>query len=993
MKLKTNNYVFNCTLFFCLLLIAGGCTEATTENAPIVTQNEIQPIEQKPPLIKKESNYTSSVISVPQTNTKLRILKTEEKEDLRKKIPLAKLFHSNTSFVENKGQLEKFNGFSLEGRDVKFYSKAFGGTAYFTKDRVVFGFIKQEMDDVYDRLHPDYKPKKIKKREAIGLEVQFVDANKDVTLSGNSPFITKYNYFNGTENHITDISGYEQVQYSEIYKNIDLVYYLKDKELKYDFVVNPGGDIRSIKMQYDGAKSLSINKKGELEIETEWGILLDKTPFSYQVINGVQKEVKVRFKKLKNNQIGFEATENYNKKYPLIIDPPTMAWSTFVGGADAASNGYLHDVAVDVNGNIYGTGWYNDRFPIVGGVDAIFAGDEAIVFKLDPSGTTLIYASFLGGSAIDIGWGIAVNNTGEAFITGTTTSVDFPTSGTPVKSTNAGGTDIFVSRLNAAGNALIYSTYYGGAEEDRAFGIAINDSDEAYVTGSTNSAAGISTAGSYQTALGGLNDVLLLKLNSSGSAAIFCTYYGGAGDELGRAIAVNPTDGDAYIVGATNSSTGIATAGSFDNTLAGTDGFVARFNSTGTTLVYGAYIGGVGGADHDKAEDVVVKPNGEAIVAGYTTSYAGAGGFPVVNAYQANNGAPAGGPRDTYMMRISPDGSTLLNSTFYGTAVDDNNRNGSPLDFVVQHRSVGVDVNAAGYILLGFTTDAETGTLTMYDPVDASYNGGGGGLGDAFAVVFEPDGKTPIFNTYLGGSGHDYVTSGVLFDPSGDCIYVTGSNHSDETTFPTTAGAYRTTRGANLGADQGFITKYCTILPVEFGQFEVSATSEMTVLVEWTTLSEKNNRHFIVQRSTDGARFEDVDIVLGAGNTHEPQSYRYVDKNPYSGTSYYRIVQVDFDGKSSSSSKRSVTVKLIGQIYLAPNPASDMVTIKTQLNEDSELYIVITNILGQELASYYFDAQEGTFEYMIDVSSFSKGMYTVKMMAENEVATETLIRQ
>ena len=230
-----------------------------------------------------------------------------------------------------------------------------------------------------------------------------------------------------------------------------------------------------------------------------------------------------------------------------------------------------------------------------------------------------------------------------------------------------------VSKINAAGNALLYSSYYGGTGNDYGWAIGVNAANEAYIAGSTNSTTTIASVGAYQTVFGGATDAFVLKLTAAGNAVSYCTYYGGTGDDLARDIVLKST-GDAYIAGATTSTSTIASAGSFATVFGGgtSDGFIAVINNAGNGRVYGAY---AGGTTEDKVEAIDLKSNGEAVLYGYTRSYIGAGGFPSVNAYQANNGAAAGGPRDAFMMRVNAAGSALLNSTFYGTSGEESGRN------------------------------------------------------------------------------------------------------------------------------------------------------------------------------------------------------------------------------------------------------------------------------------------------------------------------------
>lgn len=932
-----------------------------------------------------------------------RTLTPEEKKEHIARLSIPKLFSDNLAFTENKGQLERIYKLKLNGiADIQFYTKGFGGTAYFSPQGIAVGFIKGRLDHACE-MEKVEQPAMLKMKktprhfESTGFTIFFQGHNQDVKMEGLHEKINKINYFRGSDEtqFITDISNYEGIVYKELYRNIDLKYYLTNRQLQYDYIIKPGGKVSDIVLHYAGVKDLSVNASGELEIETDWGILKDKKLYSYQVIEGKKHVVQVVYQMHGKDKVGYKVIGRYNKNYPLVIDPPTLTWSTFLGGTDPTANGYIHDIAMDASGNTYGTGWYNDRFPMNGPFDNVFAADEQVVFKLNTAGTALLYSSFLGGGDIDYAFGIAVDATGNAYVGGYTQSTNFPTTGGVVRTANAGGVDVTVSKINPAGNALLYSTYYGGTGDDRAWGIAVNGAGEAYLGGSTTSTTGFSTAGAYQTAFGGgTYDAFILKLNATATAVLYSTYYGGTGNDLARDIAVNAA-GNAYVAGATTSTSAIASAGSFATVYGGgaSDGFVAALSNAGNARVYGAY---AGGASEDKVEEITLKSNGEALLLGYTRSYSGAGGFPSVNAFQANNGAAAGGPRDAFMMRINTAGSALLNSTFLGTASEDMSRNPTPFDMNTQHKSGGISVNANGDIAVAIATDATT--LPTVASVDPTFNGDGGapaGLGDVYIAVFTPAGNALSFTTYLGGFNHDYATGGIRFDPSNPlCIVVGGSNHSDQATFPITVGAYLTARGATTTNDQGFITKYCdVVLPVELLEFKASLLSSGAVLTEWKTALEKNNDYFLIQRSADGIHFETIGRVKGAGNSSQVNAYSFMDEYPLAGLSYYRLVQVDDDGRSSNSQMVPVRITSLHHIAVSPNPTQGYFTITTKWGTEEIVEMTLVDAIGKEMMSWKEKVAIGAYEKTIDISHFSDGMYVLLVHTKTENAVLKILKK
>ena len=243
--------------------------------------------------------------------------------------------------------------------------------------------------------------------------------------------------------------------------------------------------------------------------------------------------------------------------------------------------------------------------------------DTSRELVIDP---VLVYGSYLGGTGVDKAQGIAVDGAGNAYVTGETASTAFPTTAGAYDTAKSTGSDIFVSKLNASGTGLVYSTFIGGSGNDVAWGIALDAAGNAYVTGSTTS-SNLPTLNAFQSALSGAQDAFFLKLNAAGTALAYSTYYGGTGNgDIAYAIAVDAA-GSAYVSGDTNSGTGIASVGAYDTALSGaTDAFLVKFDPTlsgAASRLFGTYLGGTAD-DHGLA--VAVDASGKAYVSGYTTS-------------------------------------------------------------------------------------------------------------------------------------------------------------------------------------------------------------------------------------------------------------------------------------------------------------------------------------------------------------------------------------
>jgi hypothetical protein len=356
-------------------------------------------------------------------------------------------------------------------------------------------------------------------------------------------------------------------------------------------------------------------------------------------------------------------------------DGSSLLYSTRIGssGDDVPSG-----IVVDAAGNVYIAGRTDSpNYPVTtNAFDTSFNSPDyydAFVTKLNSTGTALIYSTFLGSSGTDKASDIAIDDGGNAYVTGMTNSSSFPTTpGAYDTSYNgywASNSNVYVTKLNADGSALIYSTFIGGMNHDEGYAIALDDSENAYITGVTDSIDYPTTPGAYKTNLGGYNDGFVTKLNANGSALVYSTYLGGRDDDDGIGIAVDGS-GNAYVTGLTYSDNFPTTAGALsrifnrDTTItAYDDAFVTKLNSSGTALVYSTYLGG---NEIDFGSDIAVNTLGHAYVIGQTRSW----NFPVTHSGydQSYNGdyyasVYAG---DVFVTRLNVTGSALVYSTFLG---------------------------------------------------------------------------------------------------------------------------------------------------------------------------------------------------------------------------------------------------------------------------------------------------------------------------------------
>jgi beta-propeller repeat-containing protein len=409
----------------------------------------------------------------------------------------------------------------------------------------------------------------------------------------------------------------------------------------------------------------------------------------------------------------------------------------------------------------------------------VAAYDASRPLVIDP---TLSYSTYLGGSNFDVGSGIAVDASGNAYVTGYTLSTDFPTTPGAFQTAHASGGsyNAFVTKLNPAGSApLVYSTYLGGSVNDAGHRIAVDAAGNAYVTGYTRSTDFPTTPGAFQTTFqGGFDDAFVTKLNSTGSAPpVYSTYLGGNDQDEGLGIAVDAA-GNAYVTGTTRSTNFPTTPGAFQATPGGNgndDAFVTKLNPTGSApLVYSTYLGGSG---VDGGYGIAVDAAGNAYVTGFTSST----DFPTTpGAFQTANQGIVG---NAFVTKLNPTGSApLVYSTYLGGGSDD--------------QGLGIAVDAAGNAYV--TGDTQS---TNFPTTPGAFQSAFAGLlTDAFVTKLNPTGSAPlVYSTYLGGNMSD-VGAGIAVDAAHNA-YVFGYTHS--TNFPTTPGAIQS---ANQGGYDAFVT-------------------------------------------------------------------------------------------------------------------------------------------------------------------------------------------
>jgi photosystem II stability/assembly factor-like uncharacterized protein len=470
-------------------------------------------------------------------------------------------------------------------------------------------------------------------RPAAFVRWRLVGADAQAQATGLGELPGTINHFVGRDPERWRIGSqaFARVRFAAVYPGVNMVYYGRAGQLEYDFNVAPGASYRAIRWRFDGARRVRLDATGDLILETPAGQIRHRRPIAYQDVSGARREVACRFVLRRSHEVGF-AVGFYDRSRPLVIDP-VLDFAALLGDAAAAS------VAVDAAGNIYLAGSvYSACLPSTpGAVQPSYAGGntcfncrDAFVTKLDPSSTTIIYSTYLGGSDLDDALAIAVDASGNAYVTGQTGSKNFPVTPEAFQiDLFDQSLDAFVTKLNPSGTALVYSTYLGGHVEDQATAIAVDASGNAYVGGSTRS-SNFPTRNAVQsqfrggTCLSGdaaffCHDAFIAKFDPAG-ALVYSTFVGGNGEDHITGLAVDAS-ANVYATGMTTSSDFPTTARAFQTSYRGdpgfSDAFVLKLNAAGSAFVYSTYLGGAGA---DVARGIALNAAGEAYITGSTGS-------------------------------------------------------------------------------------------------------------------------------------------------------------------------------------------------------------------------------------------------------------------------------------------------------------------------------------------------------------------------------------
>jgi hypothetical protein len=688
---------------------------------------------------------------------------------------------------------------------VKFISRGSGYTLFLTPTESVMVLqqreAKEQPNDIHNPLSTT-EPAPIK-QSVVRMKLEGANPSPAVTGMEQLPGIVNYFIGNDPAKWRTKIPTYAKVQYQEAYPGIDLAYYGNQGKLEYDFIVAPGADPNQIKLAFEGASDIKVAASGDLLLTTALGEVRLQKPVVYQLEKDGHKTLVagnyVLFpgssapyaSRAMNHGVGIQLAQYDNSK-TVVIDP-VLDYATYLGGT---GNEDTPDIAVDPTGNAYVAGITNSvSFPVTAGAyDRTFndvgSNPDFFVAKVSPTGSTLLYATYLGGSRLE-GFSafvrIAVDSAGQAYLASASQSTDYPvTPGAfqtalhvcppPDDVTNC-TMDAVVSKLDATGSALLYSTYLGGSRSDFASDIVVDTAGNAYVPVRGLSSDFPTTPGVYDPAcqFSGIT-----KLNPTGTGLVWSTCLSASGSSSHQTFsAAIDSAGNVIVVGQTLGSTMPIVNAAQPLYGGGTqDAFVWKLNSSGSALLFATFLGGTG---FDQASSVAVDAADNIYVTGPTDSP----NFPVSpGALDTSHN----GGRDIFVTKLSSNG-TILYSTYLGGSGDE------PFNL----SDISVDSVGQAYI----AADTQSANFPTINPIDSTL----GGFADAVFSVLKADGSGLAFSTYLGGSlgggftGQD-VRVRMATLPSG-VSFLTGLTSSIN--FPVTAGVFQPTYSG--GASDLFVVR------------------------------------------------------------------------------------------------------------------------------------------------------------------------------------------
>jgi hypothetical protein len=662
------------------------------------------------------------------------------------------VFPMSQGIIENRGQVDD---------RVLYYTKALGGTIYFTEDAVVLHLKERTRRD--SSLPVDVLPGSLRRDEQLestsrrgcAIYIHFDGANRSPVVAGEGLSPTRYNYFLGSDpaGWRSNVPAYSEVRYAGLWPGVDLGGRRIIKKSAYEVA----GAHERARFRYEGADDVTVMEDGSVRLSTPMGVIVDLKA------GGMRRGAFV-LEGRSHASRGADAGQQDN--------PDVLLWSTFLGAED---DDYARRLVLDASGNPVVTGHtYSDSFPTTPGAyseEQIFSGD-VFVSKISASGSDLLWSTYLGGTSSDLGDAIRLDESENPVVLGNSSSFfDFPTTPGAYDESHNGHWDVFLFKLSSTGSDLLWSTLLGGDRYENTNELVLDPSGNPIAIGYTESASFPTTVGAYDETYNGGGDAFVCKLSSTGSDLLWSTFLGTTTIERTNALDLDHS-GNITIAGHTDSPLFPTTPGVLDESFNGAwDAYVLKLLPDGSDILWSTFLGG---ETWDVAWGMAVESSGDIVIHGSTTSP----DFPTTpGAYDGS----INGDEDAFAATLSSTGTGLRWSTFIG---------GSGWD-----RGISLVLAPSGsHILTGFTESADFPTTP--DAYDRSHNGDK----DGYLIRFSPSTSELLFSTLLGGVGREWGDARAL-DPSGHPILV---GRTDSPDFPTTPGAFDESYS---GEDDVFVAK------------------------------------------------------------------------------------------------------------------------------------------------------------------------------------------
>lgn len=720
---------------------------------------------------------------------------------------------SSLRFIQNAGQWEQ---------DFDYLVRLNGGEMMVADNSLIYSFY-QLPKQAHPRDHRFFGANMFNNPELNTvkghvLRVDFLGANREVEIIPDKTFSEYHNYFLGSDESKWrgGVPLFGELQHKALYPGIDMRMYGSADNFKYDLIVAPQADPSQIAIKYTGADLIYL-KEGRLHVNTSVREIVEDAPVVYQRINGELKQVACEYV-LDGTQISFRFPKGYNENHELVIDP-TLVFSTYTG---SSADNWGFTATYDLNGSLYAGGIIFalgggiTTFPTVPGsyqTNYAGGGTECTITKYSPDGTSMIYSTYLGGADLDQPQSLFVNNMGELYVYGRTSSTNFPTTSAGYdRSYNGGRFDIFVSKFNAAGTQLLGSTYLGGSDSDGENGnyfnsgsnpivlqanygddargeIILDDQSNCYIAACTRSSNFPTSVGAVQRNIGGQQDAILVKLNASLTGLVFSTFLGGTGHDAAYGMKLDASY-NVYVTGGTASSNFPTTSGTlYPNYRGGpADGFISKVSANGNTLMRSTFIGTNA---IDQSYFLEIDDDFDIYVTGQTM-----GNFPINGNVYSNPGS------HQFIAKLDGNLNGFIYSTVFGSGAAAA-PNISPTAFLVDRCD---NVYVAGW---GGTTNYGGNTRNM--PTTGAPNAAiqrNTDGSDFYMIVLERDARALLYATFLGGNNllgsGEHVDGGTCrFDREGVVYHAVCAGCGGFSTFPTTPGVVSTTNNSqncNLAA-------------------------------------------------------------------------------------------------------------------------------------------------------------------------------------------------